>query len=186
MADMREALKHGDITTTGGKLISSVVGFKHQGVEVGQEGDLATCPACGTIGKVFNDAYPSFTLRSGLQILVRGARVMCQCETRPLVIPSQHNFNIEVNRQGAGASADMPVYYKGSAGNSVDGDIIEQYYEIVGDDGQPIDGYRYDLFSDEDQFVRNSVMTNGRTVAVTGDRHLRIVMWLDKTGQERA
>jgi uncharacterized Zn-binding protein involved in type VI secretion len=186
MADMREALKHGDVTTTGGRLISSAVGFEHDGVEVGQEGDLATCPACGTMGKVFNDAYPSFTLQSGLQILVRGAKVMCQCETKPLVIPSQHNFNIEVNRQGAGASAERPVYSQGSARNGVDGEIIEQYYELLGDDGQPIDGYRYDLFSDEDQFVRNSVMTNGRTVAVTGDRHLRIVMWLDKKGQVRA
>ncbi|MDE2203142.1 MAG: PAAR domain-containing protein [Burkholderiaceae bacterium] len=186
MADMREALKHGDVTTTGGRLISSAVGFEHDGVEVGQEGDLATCPACGTMGKVFNDAYPSFTLQSGLQILVRGAKVMCQCETKPLVIPSQHNFKIEVNRQGAGASAERPVYSQGSARNGVDGEIIEQYYELLGDDGQPIDGYRYDLFSDEDQFVRNSVMTNGRTVAVTGDRHLRIVMWLDKKGQVRA
>ena len=186
MADMREALKHGDITTTGGRLISSAVGFEHDGVEVGQEGDLATCPACGTMGKVFNDAYPNFTLQSGLEILVRGAKVMCRCEKKPLVVPSQHDFNIEVCRLGAEASAEKSAHAYGSAKTDVDGEIIEQYYEIVGDDGQPIDGYRYELFSDEGRFVRNSVMTNGRTVAVTGDRRLRIVMWVDKNGQERA
>lgn len=63
------------------------------------KGDFATCRACKSLGQVLNDAYPHFTLQSGKQILVRGARVMCNCPNKPLIIPSQHNFNIEVNRQ---------------------------------------------------------------------------------------
>ncbi|WP_439894298.1 hypothetical protein ACS7SF_22290 (plasmid) [Ralstonia sp. 25C] len=102
---MRAALKDGDRTTTGGVLISSVVGCSHHGVAVGQEGDYATCPACKAGGPVFNDAYPHFTLQSGKQILVRGAKVMCRCENKPLVIPSQHTMNIEVNRQGVTQSS---------------------------------------------------------------------------------
>ncbi|EYS92706.1 hypothetical protein CF68_29520, partial [Cupriavidus sp. SK-4] len=100
MADMREALRHGDQTTTGGTLVSTVQRFEHHGVRVAGEGDHATCPACKVGGPVMNDAYPSFTLTDGRQILVRGAKVMCQCANKPLVIPSQSNFSIEVNRSG--------------------------------------------------------------------------------------
>ncbi len=100
MRDMREALKHGDKTATGGVLISTVIGFTHHGVPVAAEGDHATCPACKVGGPVMNDAYPHFTLMGGRQILVRGARVMCQCTNKPLVIPSQQDFIIEVDRTG--------------------------------------------------------------------------------------
>jgi len=100
MHDMREALKHGDKTGTGGVLMSTVIGFTHHGVAVAAEGDHATCPACKVGGPVMNDAYPHFTLMDGRQILVRGARVMCQCTDKPLVIPSQRDFIIQVNRAG--------------------------------------------------------------------------------------
>lgn len=105
MSDMREALRHGDKTTTGGVLISTVEDFSHHGVRVAAEGDHATCPACKVGGPVINDAYPDFVLMDGRQILVRGARVMCQCANKPVVIPSQHDFTIEVNRTGTAASA---------------------------------------------------------------------------------
>lgn len=78
MHDMRAALKHGDETGTGGVLISTVIGFAHHGVAVAAEGDHATCPACKVGGPVMNDGYPDFALMDGRQILVRGARVMCQ------------------------------------------------------------------------------------------------------------
>lgn len=105
--------------TTGGVLISSVVGCSHHGVAVGQEGDYATCPACKAGGPVFNDAYPHFTLQSGKQILVRGAKVMCRCENKPLVIPSQHTMNIEVNRQGVTqSSVDQRTYAPPIVGRS--------------------------------------------------------------------
>ncbi|WP_420995183.1 M35 family metallo-endopeptidase [Cupriavidus sp. 30B13] len=97
MKDMREALKHGDETSTGGRLTSTVIGFTHHGVSVAAEGDYATCPACKVGGPVMNDAHPHFTVMDGRQILVRGARVMCQCAVKPVVIPSQWDFIIEVN-----------------------------------------------------------------------------------------
>jgi len=96
------------MTTTGGALNSSVQGFEHHGVRVAAEGDYATCPACKAGGPVMNDAYPSFTLMDGRQILVRGARVMCHCPQKPLVIPSQSNFTIEVNRTGLLKTSTLP------------------------------------------------------------------------------
>ncbi|WP_420991926.1 M35 family metallo-endopeptidase [Cupriavidus sp. 30B13] len=97
MSDRREALKHGDRTTNNGILISTVSTVSHHGVPVAAEGDFATCPVCNVGGPVLNDASPSFTLTDGRKILVRGARVMCQCEDKPLVIPSQSSFVIAVD-----------------------------------------------------------------------------------------
>lgn len=104
MGDMREALRDGDQTTTGGVLEARGPGLNHGGRRVAGDGDWATCPACKNGGKVTNDAFPSSTLPDGRQILVRGAKVMCSCSDKPLVIPSQHTFNIEVNRKGIGQS----------------------------------------------------------------------------------
>lgn len=115
MQDMREALKHGDETGTGGVLMSTVIGFTHHGVAVAAEGDHATCPACKVGGPVMNDAYPDFTLMDGRQILVRGARVMCQCADKPLVIPSQRDFIIQVNRGGRLQPSVAPGTYAPSA-----------------------------------------------------------------------
>ncbi|WP_454719481.1 MULTISPECIES: M35 family metallo-endopeptidase [Cupriavidus] len=108
MTDVREALKHGDETSTGGTLISTVIGFEHHGVSVAAEGDHATCPACKVGGPVRNDAHPHFMLMDGRQILVRGARVMCQCAVKPVVIPSQTDFVIEVDRMGHVEPSSVP------------------------------------------------------------------------------
>lgn len=100
MSDLREALRHGDVTSTGGMLTSTVVGFGHEGVPVAAEGDHATCPACKAGGPVQNDADVPFTLPDGRRLLVRGARVMCLCADKPVVIPSQHHFVVEVRGPG--------------------------------------------------------------------------------------
>lgn len=102
---MREALRHGDKTTAGGVLISSVDGVSHHGVRLAAEGDHATCPACKAGGPVINDVFPHFALADGRQLLVRGARVMCECESKPFVIPSQHDFAIEIHSAGVAAGA---------------------------------------------------------------------------------
>jgi hypothetical protein len=73
-----------------------------------------------------NDCYPAFNVH-GKQILVSGARV-CKCRKPPLVIHSQTNFTIEVNRSSRGivntesASASLA---------STDSAEIEQYFEIT-------------------------------------------------------
>jgi len=130
---MREALKHGDKTTTGGVLQSTVIGFSHHGVPVAAEGDYATCPACKTGAPVVNDATPHFTLPDGRNILVRGARVMCQCANKPLVVPSQHDFMIEVTRGGMhsspyAASAYVPA---NKAGFNDSGSALQDHPDLI-------------------------------------------------------
>lgn len=105
MPDIRYALRNGDATSTGGILIASSDSMFHHGVRVGVEGDYATCPACKAGGPVMNNCYPAFDL-DGKQVLVSGARVYCKCAKRPVVLPSQSDFTIEVNRAGAAGEAE--------------------------------------------------------------------------------
>ncbi|HEY0821966.1 MAG TPA: PAAR domain-containing protein, partial [Rhizobacter sp.] len=102
MSDMRCALLHGNKTTSGGTLIGTGDSMTHHGTRVAVEGDFATCPACKVGGPVINDCEPNFRLM-GKSILVEGARVLCQCQRKPLIIASQNTFTIEVNRSGAAA-----------------------------------------------------------------------------------
>ncbi len=113
VSDMREVLKHGDRTANNGVLISTVSTFSHHGVPVAAEGDFATCPVCNVGGPVLNDVSPSFTLTDGRKILVLGARVMCQCKDKALVIPSQNSFVVAVNiRSDLGQPKGVPSTYR--------------------------------------------------------------------------
>lgn len=96
MRDIRYALLNGNATTTGGVLIALNTYTIHHGVNVGVEGDHATCPACKVGGPVYNDCDPRYSLH-GKQILVSGARVFCKCKEHPRVLPSQSIFSIEVH-----------------------------------------------------------------------------------------
>ncbi|AVA33988.1 MULTISPECIES: PAAR domain-containing protein [Cupriavidus] len=184
MPDTRYALRNGDKTTTNGILIATGESMTHHGVKVGVEGDHATCPVCSVGGPVMNDCYPAFNVH-GKQILVSGARVYCKCQKPPLVIHSQTNFTIEVNRSSRGIVNTESASYA-SLASTDSAEIIEQYFEITGEDGQPVEDYRYDLFASGAQVARNTKMNGGRTISVDGGHDLHIVMWLDKNGQECA
>jgi len=95
MKDIRYALTHGDITSTGGKLHATGETFKIEGKRLGVEGDFATCPACKSGGPVFNVGRPITTLTHEA-VLVAGAEVHCRCATRPVVFASQTLMRVEV------------------------------------------------------------------------------------------
>ncbi|CAJ0870830.1 hypothetical protein R20233_01720 [Ralstonia sp. LMG 32965] len=97
MEDMRPGLRHGDLTTTGG-VITATGRMRFHGKEMAAEGDLATCPACKSVGYLVNDAYPAFGLPSGRQLAIQGAWIFCKCANPPRAIASTDKFRVAVNR----------------------------------------------------------------------------------------
>ncbi|MBF6991118.1 MULTISPECIES: PAAR domain-containing protein [Cupriavidus] len=186
MPDIRYALLDGDKTNANGVLIATGESMFHHGVKVGVEGDYATCLACKAGGPVMNDCYPAFDLR-GKQILVSGARVYCKCPTNPIVIHSQTNFTIEVNRMGHYAPPLSSGPSSSVVSASHDTQIIEQYYELVdAETGAGEEGYRYDLFVEGQRISQDTPFGSGATPTVRGGVSMEIVMWLDKAKETRA
>jgi len=111
MEDMRPGLRHGDLTTTGGVIIATGR-MRFHGREVAAEGDLATCPACKSMGYLVNDAYPAFGLPGGRQLAIQGAWIFCNCANPPRAIASTDKFRVAVNRAESvtPAPADAPPF----------------------------------------------------------------------------
>ncbi|QEZ47404.1 PAAR domain-containing protein [Cupriavidus oxalaticus] len=158
MADMRFALKNGDHTSTGGALIATGRSVFHHDTTIGVEGDYATCPACKVGGTVKNDCYPAFDI-DGKQVLVSGARVYCRCQTRPVVIHSQMDFTIEVNRKGAGAQPAA----NGSDCSYGYGDYDEQFILKDHDTGEILAAMPYTVEFKDGTMVRGITDEQGRT-----------------------
>ncbi|MEM5427195.1 PAAR domain-containing protein [Cupriavidus oxalaticus] len=176
MSDMRYALRNGDKTSVGGKLIATGQSLFHHDRTIGIEGDHATCPTCKTGGPVMNDCHPDFDI-GGKQILVSGARVYCKCSIHPTVIHSQTSFTVQVNRGGRRIAPTEEIHTRsGYTGLSAD---LEQFFELVDvNTNTPIEGYRYDLYSSGELIAKNKVMTDGRTHSVSGTHDVRAVIWL--------
>ncbi|MBB2920470.1 PAAR domain-containing protein [Cupriavidus alkaliphilus] len=186
MPDIRYALRNGDKTSSNGTLMATGQRMFHHDVTVGVEGDYATCPACKAGGPVMNDCHPSFDIQ-GKQILVSGARVYCRCAARPVVIPSQCDFSIEVQTAGPhtlSLSSQGLGYGEDEAARDMR--VIEQYYELVdADTDKPEYGYRYDLYIKDQPLTRNAELRE-TSAAVRGDVEGHIVLWLDKPTEGRA
>lgn len=164
-ADVRYALKNYDQTTTGGVLISTTQGMTHHGTPVGVEGDFATCPACKEGGLVFNDCNPNFGVL-GKQILVSGARVYCKCEKRPLVIPSQSDFTIEVLRsadpsRGGDSFGSSPIAR--DLARDGESEYADRYAFIDRHSGKPIANAAYAIKRASGVVEHGTTDSGGRT-----------------------
>jgi len=170
MKDIRYALTHGDITSTGGKLHATGETFKIEGKRLGVEGDFATCPACKSGGPVFNVGRPIATFIHEA-VLVAGAEVHCRCATRPVVFASQTLTRIEV----------LPVFVARLPTESPTSNLAPAVSNKLIEDMQ-------DRFYAEDdslicpnmsnaEFHATMMRLRNRAVSLMGDRLEELVRW---------
>ncbi|MBP0637802.1 PAAR domain-containing protein [Cupriavidus sp. AcVe19-6a] len=187
MADIRYPLKNGDKTSTVGILIATGRSVFHHGTTVGVEGDYASCPACKSGGEVRNDCYPAFDFE-GKQILVSGARVYCGCSTHPIVLPSQGNFTVEVNRRGAGSSSPSPHSKITGATESEEaaGDTYDEQVRVVdGNTHAPIACLAYYIETSDDATYRGYTDADGRCERVSTERPEMLTLYLGDDAEIR-
>lgn len=65
-------------------------------------------------------------------------------------------------------------------------EIIEQFYSLLDDQGNPVEGYRYDLYENGSIKVRSGDFSTGQTQPVHGDSNINIVYWLNKSGTTKS
>lgn len=144
MPDTRYALRNGDKTSTSGVLVATGRSVFHHDTTIGVEGDYATCPVCKAGGPVMNDCYPAFDI-GGKQVLVSGAHVYCRCQPKPVVLPSQNDFTIEVNRLGRSIATNPgPSTILGETSHT-GSHKCDELIVLVDEDGYPVPHQRYKI-----------------------------------------
>ncbi|HIH2752666.1 type VI secretion system tip protein VgrG [Burkholderia aenigmatica] len=82
---------------------------------------------------------------------------------------SQHSFS-----GPASMSYALPAF----SATSSDDEIVEQSFVLLENGTTPVEGYHYDLFSDDDLHTKKGKYASGETVSVSGQSSLKLVTWI--------
>ena len=135
-------------------------------------GHHVTCPKCPGVHTIV-EGVASFVV-DGIPIAVEGMKTSCgatliasqQTDCVDLVSGPSRTASDSSNEPGADTSVD------------VDEEILQQWFSLEDGQGKPVDGYKYDLFKDDDLYAKAASYQSGDTQIVNGDADLRIVVWL--------
>lgn len=71
-------------------------------------------------------------------------------------------------------------YTASSEGRGHDVQVMEQWFGLEDEHGNPVKGYKYDLLKDGEMHTRAASFDGGKSTVVGGAAELRTVMWLDR------
>lgn len=77
------------------------------------------------------------------------------------------------------------AHVTGQAPADEDEEVLAQFYEALDADGQPVEGYKFDLFANDALRIKAAHLTSGRSAVVDGNAVLRLVMWVAGDGGAR-
>lgn len=177
----------GDTTDHGGVVVgASQVSLTH-GKPIARVGDQVTCPRRGHGTTVIVTGDPTMIIDGSA-----AARHGDKCACGATLISSQ--FVSTVGEGGGGGNSNSPTHANETVGTPAnsqathhdeDEEVLEQFYEAVDADGQPIDGYKFDLFANDALHTKAEHLKSGRSASVDGDASLRLVMWVAGDGGAR-
>ncbi|WP_208450464.1 hypothetical protein, partial [Burkholderia diffusa] len=79
-----------------------------------------------------------------------------------------------LDRLPANMSYALPIF----SPISTDEEIVEQRFVLLENGTTPVEGYHYDLFSDDDLHTKKGQYSSGETVSVSGQSSLKLVTWI--------
>ncbi len=190
----RSVIVVGDRTSHGGVVITGSPFSDVDGKAIARIGDKVTCPKKGH-GSVTTIVTGDVTdIIDGSPVARHGDMTACGA----MLISSQMLTYVDA---GGSTSVDGASNSDGKAANSAQprspslvaedrrdhiDEVIEQYFDLLGENGTPVDGYRYDLFEDEKIHTKAGALAGGQTAIVAGKSKLRLVTWLADDGATRA
>lgn len=182
----RTYLIKGDKADNGAVIVDGSPDTTYHGIPVAREGDPVFCPVCKRPGVVACTGPRWPYSDNGKEMALSGDICLCGCPKPPVFFASRpYTMNMtaeDAMRHSAHDSSGSMT----STDSPVDGEIIEEYFEIIdGANGKPADGYLYDLYSNGSRIQHKARFFSGRTVDTKGKGSLRLVMWLDKSGEDR-
>lgn len=156
-------IRKGDSTSHGGTVLEGLVSFKVLGLPAALVGHMVYCPRC----------KGSYAIVQGVQhfrcggnpVAVAGMKTACGAELQA----SQSAFLI-------GVSAS-PVVAPLRADEKSDEEVIEHWYSLEDGDGNPVEGYLFDVYQQEKIVAQACDFLGGRSVSFAGGSSA-MVMWL--------
>ena len=174
----------GDSTDHGGVVVGGSAITDTHGKRIARVGDQVTCPKKG---------HGTTVIISGDQTMIidgkPAARQGDKCACGATLIASQ--FVSTTSDGGASnpqAASDAQKAKAASAGvfaryiDPNDDEILEQFYSLLDDQGNPVEGYRYDLYEDGNLKVKSGDFSTGHTFPIQGSASIDIVFWVNKSG----
>lgn len=184
----RHTITLGASTTAGGKVIRASASGYINGIQIALADDLIFCPACKSQGKIVCIGPRIPETWDGKEVALENDLCMCLCTTPPKLIANQslrYQLVGSISDATVRASAVLRTYAHHGDDTAYGREIIGQFFSLLDENDQPVDGFRYDLYSDEAIHTKAADYLNGDTVQISDNSNLRLVTWPNVDGATR-
>lgn len=183
----RYTITLGASTTAGGKVITASANGSINGVQIALENDLIFCPACKSQGKILCVGSRIPETWNGRQVALGDDLCMCACSMPPKLVPNQtlRSQVIEGSPASAGVSSAAEISSDSQNNRTSEEEIVEQFFSLLDERGQPVEGFRYDLYKDGELHASATDYANGDTEKISGMGALKLVTWFNIDGASR-
>ncbi len=138
----RYTITLGASTTSGGQVISASSDGRIDGVPIALEGDLVTCPACNSAGKIQCVGPRIPESWNGKNVALENDLCICRCPLPPKLLPNQTLRSQVIKDSGRALSQSAPE----TASRSAFGESFSDCYRLVDDfSGQALAHREYAL-----------------------------------------
>jgi len=193
-----EIIRMGDKTSHGGTVLEGSQTDICMGKPIAFVGHKTLCPKCrGTFPIVEGVLTTTFY---GKGVAIAGMKTACGA----ILIASQFTDTVEwgsgsSNTKMASPSANISTVDRAEDSDAENRHVSndpgddntdveiqsERYYSVRDSDGNPVDGYRYDLHIDDQLHTKAGAYLDGATIVVDGNRHVRLVTWIENDSVSR-
>ncbi|MDO3620786.1 PAAR domain-containing protein [Ralstonia pseudosolanacearum] len=157
----------GDRTTTGGTIITAGAGsfMTIDGKAAALWGDIATCPACKSTGKITGETFPIQTV-NGVPVARHNDLVLCKCPKKPrLIAPGVNMVADEVHGASGTGNVSEAAGLMAFAAQAFD----QRAQLLDAETQQPIAGKRYRM-TWSGGTIEGITSASGHTMPVRSDQ----------------
>lgn len=136
--ELRAVAVLGDRTTTGGSIITGGGGsfMTVDGKPAALWGDVASCPACKSTGKIVGETFPILTVQ-GNPVARHNDLVLCGCPKKPRVIATAIHHGVADHASGSGTVGELQSF-------PGEQEMFDRHFQLVDEASrEPLAGRRY-------------------------------------------
>jgi len=161
----KAAVRDGDPTTTGGRVMGSSTGYTDHGKKLALDGDVATCGSCKGAHMIFGTGKGISD--KGRNVVVDDDSVLCPCGKNRVIVGSNPGYFLDSDHGSAGASNASSTARSAIA----TGASVAAYDEQVraATSGVALDGYPYLVETADGRTFSGRVGVSGLLSRITTD-----------------